>query len=305
MSELIHDRRRRQDLLKHMILQLHAGEAPDSVKHQLVQLLGRIPYDDVVAVEQELIAEGTPVEEILKLCDIHHQAMKGALDSGSQSELPQGPPGRVVREENRAREWETGLIAKILGQVAGLPADEAPGDLLGELRMRFNSLMDVEKHYLRKEHLLFPYLEKKGITGPPTVMWGKHDEARALLKGAAEVLATAAADGVTAGDLTAALEMTLKPALEAVTGMVDKEEQILLPMCLDALTEAQSIEGWVRSENAPAILFWIGHSYDQLGERNAAMGAFRRIPIQYPRSAFADRASRRLRELRTRVPQEK
>ena len=74
---------------------------------------------------------------------------------------------------------------------------------------------------------------------------------------------------------------------------------------LDALTEAQSIEGWVRSENAPAILFWIGHSYDQLGERNAAMGAFRRIPIQYPRSAFADRASRRLRELRTRVPQEK
>ncbi|MGD9545993.1 MAG: DUF438 domain-containing protein [Candidatus Krumholzibacteriia bacterium] len=239
MSELIHDRRRRQDLLKHMILQLHAGEAPESVKHQLVQLLGRIPYDDVVVVEQELIAEGTPVEEILKLCDIHHQAMKGSLDSGSQSELPQGHPVRVFREENRALEWETGLIAKILGQVADLPADETPGDLLGELRMRFNSLMDVEKHYLRKENLLFPYLEKKGITGPPTVMWGKHDEARALLKGAAEVLATAAADGVTAGELTAALELTLNPALEAVTGMVDKEEQILLPMCLDALTEAE------------------------------------------------------------------
>lgn len=72
---------------------------------------------------------------------------------------------------------------------------------------------------------------------------------------------------------------------------------------LDLLTQAQSIEGWMRSEHAPAVLFWTGHAYDQLGERNAAMAAFRRITIQYPRSAFADRASRRLRELRGRSPQ--
>ena len=26
--------------------------------------------------------------------------------------------------------------------------------------------MDVEKHYQRKEHALFPFLEKHGITGP-------------------------------------------------------------------------------------------------------------------------------------------
>ncbi|GEM_PF-5694990 len=72
---------------------------------------------------------------------------------------------------------------------------------------------------------------------------------------------------------------------------------------LDLLTQAQSVEGWMRSEHAPAVLFWTGHAYDQLGERNAAMAAFRRIAIQYPRSAFADRASRRLRELRSRGPQ--
>lgn len=74
---------------------------------------------------------------------------------------------------------------------------------------------------------------------------------------------------------------------------------------LDVLMQAQSVEGWVRSEHAPAVLFWTGHAYDQLGERFAAMGAFRRITIQYPRSAFADRASRRLRELRSRSPQGK
>ena len=44
--------------------------------------------------------------------------------------------------------------------------------------------MDVDKHYRRKENLLFPFLEKYGITGPPKVMWGKHDETRDLLKNA-------------------------------------------------------------------------------------------------------------------------
>ncbi len=72
---------------------------------------------------------------------------------------------------------------------------------------------------------------------------------------------------------------------------------------LDVLTQAQTIEGWMHSEHAPAVLFWTGHCYDQLGERNAAMASFRRITIQYPRSAFAERAARRLRELRTRQGQ--
>jgi DUF438 domain-containing protein len=239
MSELIHERRRRQDLLKHMIRQLHSGQPPEAVRGQLVKLLGRIPYDDVVVVEQELIAEGTPVGEILQLCDIHHQAMAGAIDSGRPPELPPGHPARVFSEENRALEWEIEIIRRFVAEVAELPADDPPGERLLELRTHFNSLMDVEKHYLRKEHLLFPFLERHGITGPPTVMWGKHDETRVLLKTAAEALAAASGGEVCAGELTVALELTLIPALEAVTGMIDKEEQILLPMCLDTLTEAE------------------------------------------------------------------
>jgi len=32
------------------------------------------------------------------------------------------------------------------------------------------------------EYLLFPFLEKYEITGPPKVMWGKYDEIRETLK---------------------------------------------------------------------------------------------------------------------------
>jgi DUF438 domain-containing protein len=79
MSELIHDQQRRMALLKHMILQLHGGEAPESVRPQLIRLLGRVPYDEVVAVEQELIREGMPTEEILKFCDLHKLALNPSL----------------------------------------------------------------------------------------------------------------------------------------------------------------------------------------------------------------------------------
>ena len=49
MSELIHDQQRRQELLKHMILQLHGGDAPEAVRPQLIRLLGRVPYDESAA----------------------------------------------------------------------------------------------------------------------------------------------------------------------------------------------------------------------------------------------------------------
>lgn len=235
MSELIHDQQRRMALLKHMILQLHGGEAPDAVRPQLIRLLGRVPYDEVVAVEQELIREGMPTEEILKFCDLHKLALNPSLQPDEERRVPPGHPVDVMRAENRALGWELDAVRALLDQVATLDEGADATELLHDLRVRFNALMDVEKHYLRKEHLLFPFLEKHGITGPPTVMWGKHDEARALLKGAVETLA--AAPGATAAEARALAPLVLEPALEAIAGMIDKEQQILLPMCLDTLAD--------------------------------------------------------------------
>jgi len=74
MSELIDNSHKRKELLKHMILQLHKGEAPEAVKAQLSRLLGEVPYDMVVEVEQELMNEGLSVDDVLKMCDIHAAA---------------------------------------------------------------------------------------------------------------------------------------------------------------------------------------------------------------------------------------
>lgn len=97
----------------------------------------------------------------------------------------------------------------------------------------FNNLMDVDKHYKRKEYLLFPFLEKNEITGPPKVMWGKHDEMRDQLKGCIEILRT---EGLTRSDLEDTLEILFAPVLKAMEDMVKKEEDILFPMSMDVLT---------------------------------------------------------------------
>jgi len=60
MSEFINNSSKRRELLKHMILELHQGEAPSEVKIRLKELLKSIPYNEVVEVEQELISEGLP-----------------------------------------------------------------------------------------------------------------------------------------------------------------------------------------------------------------------------------------------------
>ena len=88
MNDLTQNSSSRKELLKHMILQLHKGEAPNEVRKRLVELLKNIPYNEVVQVEQELINEGLPEEEVLRFCDIHTQVLEGHIDQSEAKSIP-------------------------------------------------------------------------------------------------------------------------------------------------------------------------------------------------------------------------
>jgi len=243
MSELINNSMKRKELLKHMILQLHKGEAPSQVRSQLTELLKGIPYDEVVEVEQELINEGLPVEEVLKFCDIHTAVLDGQIDQSGAKAIPVGHPLDTFLKENRELEK---LLLELREVLAGMDSWEEKaqaGDLESltlKLTVLFNSLSDVDKHYRRKEYLLFPFLEKNNITGPPTVMWGKHDEVRAMLKSSLEALSGPEVSNI--AGLRDTAERILKPAARAIPDMIMKEEEILFPMTMDVLTESEWYE---------------------------------------------------------------
>ncbi len=80
-------------------------------------------------------------------------------------------------------------------------------------------------------------------------MWAKHDEARALLRGAHEVLAATPA---TAAEARAAIALAVRPAAQAIRDMIDREENILLPMALDTLEE---LEWWEVARQSAEIGF--------------------------------------------------
>ncbi|MBK7134090.1 MAG: DUF438 domain-containing protein [Bacteroidales bacterium] len=234
MSDIINNSKKRKDLLKHMILQLHSGEAPDLVRKRLVELLHSIPYDEVVEVEQELISEGLPVEEVLKLCDIHQLVLDGHIDQSGAKAIPEGHPVDTFRKENRELEKVIAELEILFGQLKSVKENEIKPWLL-KVQANLNNLMDVDKHYKRKEYLLFPFLEKYEITGPPKVMWGKHDEIRNLLKTAIEAVGTK--ELLTIDEVEAISELVLIPAVKGVSDMISKEEEILLPMSMDKLTD--------------------------------------------------------------------
>lgn len=239
MSELIDNRAHRIRTLKEVVRHLHQGHAAAQVKERLAALVRECDASEIAAMEQELMAEGVPASEILGLCDLHSQVVRDILVERASAPPPPGHPVDTFRRENEALREQARAMRAALAALAPPDADpQAPADpgRLLECRKAFAGLMDVEKHYQRKEHLLFSMLERHGITGPSKVMWGKDDEVRGLLK---ELGTALAESGGTAGEWRRVAQAVAEPALAALEEMVFKEERILLPMSLQNLTETE------------------------------------------------------------------
>ena len=238
MSEHIDNSKFRKTKLKELILKLHQGGSQETVRQELLFSLSNIPYGEVVEVEQELISEGLPEDEVLRLCDAHSAVLHGTVDLSASKTIPDGHPVDVLMEENKILKRLSDRTTEQILSLGYVPETEFENVVL-LLRGTFNQMMDVDKHYQRKEYLIFPYLEKAGITGPPKVMWGKHDEIRELIKGSIEILEM---PELTKADLQASAEIVLLPALKGIFEMTIKEEEILFPMLMDTLSDSDWYE---------------------------------------------------------------
>lgn len=266
MSELINNRQKRQEKLKAIIKDLHAGADPEEVKQRFKALLGEVVSpSEISEMEQALINEGMPVAEIQALCDVHVAVFREALDRQLNAAVEQSlavsetkiHPVQVFKVENRA-------VSRVIGQIEGITdqiADAAVGSDVSEQMQKWHGLhqqlMEVDKHYRRKENILFPYLEKNGITGPPSVMWGIHDQIRAQLKQINQVVT---GNAIVDRGLTRQIGDLVKPCLNSIKEMIYKEENILFPMCLELLTDQE----WEEIANQSGEIGYTIISLDEL-----------------------------------------
>jgi hypothetical protein len=237
MSELIDNRAHRIRILKDIIQELHRGADPDAVRGALRTIVRETSSSEIAAMEQELIAGGMPVEEVQSMCDLHSQVLREILVEPVPLPPLPGHPLDTFERENEA-------IAGVVGELRELARGrELPPDLAA-WRNAYSRLADIEKHYQRKENLLFSCLERHGISGPSKVMWGKDDEVRALLSALGETLAV---DAMSADEAALVIDTVLEPCLAAIEEMIVKERRILLPMSRETLTDDEWAEIWQES----------------------------------------------------------
>ena len=238
MSELINNREYRQEILKEVIRELHTGKTVDEVKAKFGKAIEGVSPSEISAMEQELVKEGLPIEEIQNLCDVHAAVFKGSIEEIHHPEEVPGHPIHTLRQENDAIQKH--ILENINPKLEAFIKEDSP-DNINSLIENINLLWDIDKHYSRKENLIFPYLEKYNITAPPKVMWGVDDEIRALLKEIKLLLKDYR------GNKDEVVEK-IKHATKQIEEMIFKEESILFPMALETLTEDEWIEIYDESD---------------------------------------------------------
>ena len=232
MSEFINNVTLRKETLKNILRQLHEGKSVDEVKAQFAALTDQISGEEIAEVEQMLINEGMAVEEVQNLCDVHVAVMRDALDrSGSPESLP-GHPLHTFKLENSAAEQTLNSLRKAYEAYKAGPDARS----LNVLLRQAGTLLEFDRHYSRKENILFPLLEKYDFYGPSQVMWQTHDQIRALWKSLLGALPRQpSADPAKFIEI----EAVLNPLEQAMRDMFYKEEKILLPSAVNLLKEAE------------------------------------------------------------------
>jgi uncharacterized protein len=242
MSEWINNQTHRKESIKNIIRQLHDGKTVDEVKAQFAALLDQTDGEEISRVEQLLINEGLPVSEVQRLCDVHTSVFREALDKQARPETTPGHPIHSFVSENRAAAIVINATREAINAFVHNPSEGTAHKALFALQ----KLASFDRHYRRKEYLLFPYLEKHQFTGPSQVMWGIHDQIRASWKTLAGLL-TPGTGGVLKFDAGKILD-TYKPMETAMQEMFYKEENILFPTALEYLNEDNWLE--IRSQEA-------------------------------------------------------
>jgi DUF438 domain-containing protein len=213
-----------------IVKDLHAGKTVEEVKPRFEELIQDVEATEIAAMEQKLIEGGVPDTEVKRLCDVHVQVFADALAGHEPISVPAGHPLDTFQRENQALLQVTASLRKVAEAIGEPPDGAAWGRLKGALSDTVERLADVDKHYLRKENQLFPFLEEHGVEGPSKVMWSIHDDIRDLIKQARQTIA---------GDDAALAVSTCLALAKMADDMVTKEEQVLHPMSADTLSDEE------------------------------------------------------------------
>lgn len=191
--------------------------------------IGTVTPQEVFEIFYSMLQEGTDTAEILvfldKIINVFYKSLKGYPWQKPEENSFLG----VMLKENKALLERLETIKVIIG-ITDL--HERKKALLPKIA----ELCEIDRHYLKKENIFFPYLERKmekfnGLS----IMWALHDEARKRL---AEVCRCLEAESCGEDELN----VGLGSLFFALYGLAQKEELILFPAADEVIGEKEWAE---------------------------------------------------------------
>ena len=225
----------RVEQLKGFLKRLGTGEELGAVREDFASQFKHVEASEIMKAEQGLMREGTPLEEVQQLCDLH-----SALFHGSTIHEQMDAEHAKVEAVLEAQEKSKSVVALV--ETVGHPLNQlteenkALNDLIAELRPKVadktatiddvNRVRQLSVHYAKKGDLLYPKLKVDyAIGGPSMVMWTVDGDIR-------DQLGDLAKSSQSVDDWYRRFDELLTRAQE----MIYKEQNILFPICAENFT---------------------------------------------------------------------
>ena len=222
----------RVEQLKGFLKRLGTGEELGAVREDFASQFKHVEASEIMKAEQGLMREGTPLEEVQQLCDLH-----SALFHGSTIHEQMDAEHAKVEAVLEAQEKSKSVVGLV--ETAGHPLNrlteenKALDELIESIRPKVadktatyddvNTVRQLSVHYAKKGDLLYPKLKVDyAIGGPSMVMWTVDGDIR-------DQLGDLAKSSQSIDDWYRRFDELLTRAQE----MIYKEQNILFPICAE------------------------------------------------------------------------
>ncbi len=222
-------------VVKELLKELHRGASVDELKEKFRDVIASITPFEIPLIEQQLVREGIPIRDILKLCDLHVELFREALASRELEGVPQGHPlDLLVRENEHILKMSEALSLYANALLRAKNRDEAEKHAEA-LKRIVGDLKKIRIHYRKIQMGIFPYFERRGIIAVPRVLWGREDQVIVKLRKLARLLEEASDPYAERGRLAAeALDVARE-----IGELVFRENKILYPASWALLSEGE------------------------------------------------------------------
>ncbi|MBI5745465.1 MAG: DUF438 domain-containing protein [Nitrospirae bacterium] len=225
------------DRLVVIIERLRAGEDPANLKEAAQELLTSIPREELSFAGQKLVEAGLAPEDLKHLCSLHmgmHDDETGRIKAGLA-------PGHVIHTLVSEHEMILHFLDELekLNQAAQKMAGYSTNkDEVKKVMHIAEHLIGAEPHHQREEEVLFPEVEKRGVSGPPQVMRMEHEDLRRRKHELMEISETS--DKLDFNTFRKRLDATARFIVLTLRDHIFKENNILYPMALQVIQDRDS-----------------------------------------------------------------